>query len=95
MADTRSPEQIVADDALVAAIEQNAKAYGMIEEGWALGDYVVCVEFTPFSPELSGRQRYGCMTPMPTIPIHRVIGLLELTVDDVRNGDDDEGEDES
>jgi hypothetical protein len=84
----RTPEQQEADEALTAAIEKCAHAYGMIEEGWALGDWLICMEITPFAEDLVGRQRYGHITPYPTIPIHRLLGLLEITGGDI-GGDDD------
>lgn len=37
----RTQEQIEADDALTAAVEWVARAYGILEDGDVLGDYVV------------------------------------------------------
>lgn len=78
-----TPEQVQANQALVAAIEACAKVHGMLEEGWALGDWVVCTEFVPFAEDLIGRQKYAFMTPEPTIPIHRIQGLLTITENDL------------
>lgn len=86
MSDDRTPEQRLADEALVRAIEGVAQAYDMIDEGWALGDWLVGVEFQPFAQDLIGRERYGHITPYPTIPSHRVLGLLNRTTKDVEEG---------
>ena len=77
MDDGRTPEQIVADENLRMAIEANAGAYGMIQEGWALGDWVISVELIPFAPDLAGHEKYGMITPQPPISRHRLLGLVD------------------
>lgn len=69
---------------LVAALEEYLREDGRIEEGWALGDWVICVEQVAFAPELADRQRYGYVTPEPTIPLHRLLGLIDIVDSDLR-----------
>lgn len=76
-------------DLLVSAIENYMREEGRIDEGWALGDWMICLEQVPFAPELKDRQRYGIITPEPSIPIHRLLGLLTVIDDDLRTPDDD------
>lgn len=77
---------------LTAAIEEYLREEKRIEDGWALGDWIICMEQVPFAPELVGRQRYGYITPDPTVPIHRLIGLLDLIDGDIRSPGVDEDE---
>lgn len=73
---------------LVAALEEFLREDGRIEDGWALGDWIICVEQVPFAPELANRQRYGYITPDPTIPLHRQLGLLDIIDSDIRSPDE-------
>lgn len=75
----QTQQQIEANEALQLAIEQVADAYEMVSDGWITGDWVVGVEFVPLDPSLIGRERYGFITPQPTIPSHRIRGLLMMT----------------
>lgn len=90
MSDERTPDQIEADELLVAALENHAKAYGHVDEGWAIGDWIVSMEIMPFAPELAGRQRYARVTPYPTIPLHRLQGLLTVAENDLYAPDEEE-----
>jgi hypothetical protein len=74
---------------LVRALEDFLRDEGRIQEGWALGDWVICLEQVPFAPELANRQRYGYVTPEPTIPLHRLLGLLDIVDTDLRAPDDE------
>lgn len=87
---TKTPEQAAADDALSQALVDACKAYGHLEEGWAIGDYVIAIEYTPFSDEFIGRERYGYVLPSDYLPTHRVLGLLDVTTRAVREQSEDE-----
>lgn len=87
MADERNAEQIEADEQLQAALEKASRAYGHIEDGWAIGDYVICMEYTGFSDETVGRERYAYILPHDFLPTHRLIGLLRYTEHLVLKGD--------
>jgi hypothetical protein len=79
MAD-RTPEQIAADNALTDAITECARAYGALdEEGWTVGDFVVCLEYQGYMEDTIGRHRYGYLLPGDFMPAHRVLGLLRQT----------------
>ena len=69
---------------LVAALEEYLREDSRIEDGWALGDWVICLEQVPYAPELAERQRYGYVTPEPSIPLHRLLGLLDIIDTDLR-----------
>jgi hypothetical protein len=91
MADERTPEQIAADNNLVDAIVQAAKAYGHLDEdGWTPGDFAVCVEYQGYAEHLGGRCRYGILLPGDSTPTHRVLGLLEQTRLDLIRRDENE-----
>ncbi len=77
-------------DKLVAAIEEFLREGGRIEDGWALGDWIICLEQVPYAPHLVGRQRYGYITPYPTVQLHRQLGLLDVIDSELRNNTDDD-----
>lgn len=79
-----------AHERLVAALEEFLREDGRIEEGWALGDWIICLEQVPFAPEVADRQRYCYVTPDPSIPLHRLIGLLDIIDTDLRVPDEDD-----
>lgn len=73
---------------LVRAMEDFLREENRIDEGWALGDWIICMEQTPFAPELADRQRYGYITPDPSIPLHRQLGLLDIIDSELRSPDE-------
>jgi hypothetical protein len=77
-----------ANDKLVAAIHDYLREEGRIEDGWAIGDWVICLEQVPYAPEFANRQRYSYILPEPTIPIHRILGLLDVIDSEMRTPDD-------
>jgi hypothetical protein len=89
MADERTAEQIAADNNLVDAITQAAKAYGHLDEqGWTIGDFVICIEYQGYAEDTIGRERYGMMLPGDFMATHRVIGLLHQTRRDLEKADE-------
>jgi hypothetical protein len=82
-------EQVDADNELERAIQKAARAYGHLEHGWALGDFVVCMEHQPFTEDQVGRVRYSYILPGDRLPLHRVKGLLMQTLDNVDNYDEE------
>lgn len=79
MDDERTSEQVQADDNLATAIERASRAHGHLENGWAVGDFVICVEYTGFSDETVGRERYAYILPRDFLPTHRIVGMLDYT----------------
>lgn len=74
--------------ALVSAMETFMREEGRIDDGWALGDWMICLEQVPFDPSFIGLQRYGYITPDPTIPVHRQLGLLDVIDSELRRDED-------
>lgn len=84
----RTPGQIEADNELSAAIAKSCAAYGHLDDGWAIGDYVLCVEYTAYGEGLQGRERYGYILPFDFMPTHRIKGLLHQTLEGVKSADE-------
>lgn len=80
----RTPEQIEADDELSAALAKACAAYGHLEPGWAIGDWVISLEYVAYGDGLEGRERYGYVLPSDYLPTHRIKGLLYQTLESVR-----------
>jgi hypothetical protein len=87
MADERTAEQIAADNALTEAITEVSKVYDLMPgEGWTIGDYVVCVEYTGYADDTVGREKYSMLVPGDFMPSHRITGLLRQTMVDLERG---------
>lgn len=88
MQQSRTPEQIAADNALVDAITEVSRAYELMPpEGWTLGDFVVCVEYQGYADDTVGHEKYGMLLPGDFMPSHRIIGLLQQTQRDLESGE--------
>lgn len=77
MAETRTAEQIQADDRLEQAIQQVADAYAMdgTGEGFMLGEFLVVVTWPSL---LEDRATYHWFVNGRTIPRHHVMGLYKM-----------------
>jgi hypothetical protein len=63
---------------------------GMLQEGEALGDFIVMLEISNWA-EQTGRTRYANILPPEEtpIPIHRVVGLVSVCTDLLQAEDDE------
>ncbi|AYF29302.1 hypothetical protein CSH63_17890 [Micromonospora tulbaghiae] len=89
---SRTPEQVAADDALTAAIEQVLQAYGD-DQAYILTEYVVVTSQQRFDEDGDGITAIGCINRDSDVPYHRVLGLLEFAATRTRKDiatDDDE-----
>ncbi len=84
-----NPAERTPHEVMVAGIEAYMQSEGITEEGWALGDWVILVELMPYTPELKDRMRYVYITPEPTIPLHRLMGLVQVVGEQIDSGDTD------
>ena len=95
---TRTPEQVAADEALTAAIEQTARAYGDDGQAWVTSEYVVAVAQHRFDDDGDPVTTVGLLYRDGDVPTHRALGLVEfaavrlrtLAMDAVRMGDDED-----
>ncbi|SBT64235.1 hypothetical protein GA0070622_1205 [Micromonospora sediminicola] len=74
---SRTPEQVAADEALTAAIEQALLAYGPGDQAYILTEYVVVTSQQRFDEEGNGITAVGCINRDSDVPFHRILGLLE------------------
>lgn len=72
----RSPEQIAADAALTAAIEQVLQAYGS-GQAYVLTEYVVLTSQQRFDEAGDGITAVGIAYRDGNVPTHRALGLCE------------------
>lgn len=73
---SRTPEQVAADQALTAAIEQALQAYGD-EQAYVLTEYVVIASQQRFDGHGNGITAVGLISRDCDVPLHRMIGLIE------------------
>jgi len=85
---SRTEEQIAADDALTAAVEQVAKAYDV--SGGMIGDYVVVAAIQDLQEDHSIRHSYSVIVRDNNVAGVMVIGLLEAAAFDTKRGRDDD-----
>jgi hypothetical protein len=78
MGDDRTQAQRDADAALEYALVEVAKAYGFLDEGQALGDWMAFLEIQSFDASLDESSRYVSLFPGGGIPWHRIYGLYVL-----------------
>jgi hypothetical protein len=73
----RTEEQVAADQALTAAIEQTIAAYFTNDEAYVLSEYVVVTCQQRFDDEGEGVTAIGSIYRDGDVPLHRALGLLE------------------
>jgi hypothetical protein len=73
----RTPEQVEADDALTAAIEQVIRVYYAGEDAYVLSEYVVITCQQRYDDDGDGITAIGTMYRDGDVPPHRALGLLE------------------
>lgn len=73
---SRTPEQVAADQALTAAIEQALQAYGD-EQAYVLTEYVVITSQQRFAEDGYGVTAVGLISRDSDVPLHRMLGLVE------------------
>ncbi|MEU0081380.1 hypothetical protein ABZY58_26060 [Micromonospora tulbaghiae] len=73
---SRTPEQVAADEALTAAIEQALLAYGD-SQAYVLTEYVVVTSQQRFDEEGNSITAIGFINRDGDVPYHRILGLLE------------------
>ncbi|MEU4570847.1 hypothetical protein [Micromonospora sp. NPDC023956] len=88
---SRTPEQIAADDALTAAIEQALAAYGDGVPS-VLSEYVVITAQHRFDDDGDSLTAIGCFSRDSDVPLHRMLGLVEYASTRLRKraAEDDE-----
>ncbi|SBT63940.1 hypothetical protein GA0070622_0908 [Micromonospora sediminicola] len=74
---SRTPEQVAADQALTAAIEQVLLAYADDGQAWVLTEYVVISAQQRFDDHGHGVTAVGCFNRDDAVPVHRILGLVE------------------
>lgn len=74
---SRTPEQVAADDALTAAIEQTLAAYDDGGQAYVLTEYVVVTSQQRFDEDGDGITAVGLMSRDCDVPLHRLLGLVE------------------
>ena len=84
----RTEEQIEADDLLSAAIERAARAYGVIEDGDMMGDYVV-VAATQELRDDEVVNSYINLVRNGSMASTHAVGLLETAAFDIKMGRND------
>ena len=72
----RTAEQIAADDALEAAILAVLRVYNLLEEGRALGDFLVLTALPGYSDDKNKTTEYHYIMPGEGIPWHQINGLM-------------------
>ena len=88
----RTPAVEAADLALDAAIQRWAEAYELVEPGDVLTEYVVVLAAQNPAADRPGRTRYSWGSRHDAMPLHHVLGLLEVggaAVDASAESDDD------
>lgn len=90
----RTPEQVAADDALTAAIEQVLAAYSDSERAWVLSEYVVITAQHRFDDDGDGITAIGCINRDSDVPLHRMLGLTEYAATRIRKRIADDGDPE-
>jgi hypothetical protein len=80
---SRTPEQVAADEALTAAIEQALAAYGDGVPS-VLSEYVVVTSQHRFDDEGDGLTAVGCLYRDGDVPTHRALGLIEYAATRMR-----------
>lgn len=81
---TRTPEQIVADDALTEAIKNAMAAYDM--DGGLVTDYVVAIAAHHFDDDGGSRTSYIRLYRENDMPHYRILGLLRAVTMGVERG---------
>lgn len=87
---SRTPEQIAADDALTAAIEQVLRSYCDDGVAWLSSQYVVIVAQHRYDDEGEALTGVGVLYRDGDVPTHRAMGLVEYARTRMRNLLDDE-----
>lgn len=90
----RTEEQVAADDALTAAIEQTLRAYADDSEAWIATEYVVVTSQQRFDDDGEALTAVGTLyRDGGEVPIHRALGLIEYAATRMRKhiADDEEG----
>lgn len=82
----RTPEQIQADEVLIAAIERVARAYAVLENGDVLGDYVVLGATQELDGDGEVRHSYINLVRNGSVSTTSVVGLLEVAAFDMKAG---------
>ncbi|TBL44255.1 hypothetical protein EYA84_02095 [Verrucosispora sp. SN26_14.1] len=88
----RTPDQVAADEALTAAIEQALHAYSD-GEPWVLTEYVVVTSQHRFDDDGEGLTAVGTLYRDGDVPLHRALGLVDYAAVRMRKpaAEDDEG----
>ncbi len=73
----RTTEQIAADDALTAAIQQVITVYADDDHAYLLSEYVVALARQRFDDDGQGVTAIGMIFRDGDVPEHRALGLLE------------------
>lgn len=73
----RTPEQVAADDALTAAIEQVINVYYDGEHPWVLTEYVVVTAQQRWDDDGDSITAVGSVFRDGDVPVHRALGLVE------------------
>lgn len=80
----RTPEQVTADLALTAAIEQALAAYGD-EQAYVLTEYVVVTSQQRFDDDGDSVTAVGLVYRDGDVPTHRALGLCEYAATRLRH----------
>lgn len=80
----RTPEQVAADDALTAAIEQALQAYGD-DQAYVLTEYVVVTSQQRFDEDGDSVTAVGIVFRDGDVPTHRSLGLCEYATTRLRH----------
>lgn len=67
-----------AKEDFLKALQAYLAEEGWLENGWALGDWIVIAEATPFAEEAAGMTKYMHVLPGESVPWHRILGLLKV-----------------
>lgn len=93
MADDRTPQQLAADEQLREAAKAITAAYAS-DRAWVPMEYVLVYSMQSWDDEGDARTAVGTAVDSGTVPIHRLLGLLEYAATRYRkliNEDDDDG----
>lgn len=82
----RTPEQIAAENRFETALVELLRHFKLVPDGFALGDWIVGVELQGFAPETANLTNYVQLIPGEGIPLHRIIGLLQVTEERLTEG---------
>ena len=74
--EVRTEKQKEADDNLLNAIQQALEAYGLVEQGFLLGDYVVLTALNRLASQGVIQTKHPMLFRDGDIPWYRVAGLL-------------------